>query len=700
MSPAVLLASFAAPDDCFAFEPGNTVCKRFMHTESPPGGVNPAVDEDVYRQIAGKITKTVKGNDVAANGSSGENGYGQELWRAGPVNWAEGKQETGDEHVALGSVSSDGADEDLLVQMAAAVTDILQALGEDVSRDGLLETPLRVAKAFQYATTGYRQAAVDIIALFPEEPAEGGDEGWGGGSGGMVAVRDIELFSCCRDCLLPFRLRCHVAYIPSAGRVMGLSKLSRVAEAYARRLQAPGELARQLAQALAEAFEPLGVAVVLECWHLSGLHMGGAKVVPAPGITGGIGTAASSPSPSFLQGRDCDAVVGWSPVPVRVCAATGEFERGDRALWEEFLAMLPLFEEFPDSDAPNNDDNHRVGSGGEGAGCSRRDGTQRAWHSDDCEEGRRRCRTHFCPFVEAECHLDAGADAVGAEGAPEVTRCDGCAAEEGERVACNEDGSSYRAHAAAAGSGLSWCGAGLDQVRDEASRSLLLAATERLALAVGARGHDHDELRQTARHYAQYLTQATRGGLLSLADIHPDSQVGAGESGSGESVPTTNGAGGSLSFNGNGGRIAAAVCSAGECSLRLLTHCGIPSATLCEHHLLPFFGSVHVGYVVGEASRAVDRAVVASVVQMYSLRPQVQERLTRQIGEGVMRAAKCKGVMVVMEASHMCMASRGTEKAASRTSTIATLGCFTKDFRLRAQFMRQLPREVRKSTCP
>lgn len=102
------------------------------------------------------------------------------------------------------------------------------------------------------------------------EVGAGGGKGSGGGCGGMVVVRNIEVYALCEGCLLPFRLRCHVAYIPSGERVVGLSKLARVAEMYAKRLQTPLQFVEELAQAFADALkpEPLGVAVLAESWHL------------------------------------------------------------------------------------------------------------------------------------------------------------------------------------------------------------------------------------------------------------------------------------------------------------------------------------------------------------------------------------------------------------------------------------------------
>jgi GTP cyclohydrolase I len=138
-----------------------------------------------------------------------------------------------------------------------AVTEILKAIGEDPKREGLKNTPARVGRAWRDLTRGYQQDAEQILkkAIFKENYDE------------MVLVKDIEFFSLCEHHLLPFFGRCHIAYIPS-GKIVGLSKMARVTDVFARRLQVQERLTEQIADAIQGALKPRGVAVVMEAKHM------------------------------------------------------------------------------------------------------------------------------------------------------------------------------------------------------------------------------------------------------------------------------------------------------------------------------------------------------------------------------------------------------------------------------------------------
>ncbi|HVZ48566.1 MAG TPA: GTP cyclohydrolase I FolE [Gemmatimonadaceae bacterium] len=133
----------------------------------------------------------------------------------------------------------------------------LELLGEDPARDGLVKTPLRVSRAMAWLTRGYDQSVADVVgdAVFEEEHES------------MVMVRDIELYSMCEHHMLPFFGRAHIAYLPK-GRIVGLSKLPRIVEVFARRLQVQERLTEQVATAIDEVLAPHGVGVVIEAYHL------------------------------------------------------------------------------------------------------------------------------------------------------------------------------------------------------------------------------------------------------------------------------------------------------------------------------------------------------------------------------------------------------------------------------------------------
>ncbi|RAP29757.1 GTP cyclohydrolase I FolE [Candidatus Marinamargulisbacteria bacterium SCGC AG-414-C22] len=134
---------------------------------------------------------------------------------------------------------------------------ILNLINEDVTREGLVKTPERAAQTFSYLTKGYTENLQDILngAIFDSD------------NDGMILVKDIELYSLCEHHLVPFFGKCHIAYIPN-GKIIGLSKVARVVDLYARRLQVQENLTKEIADAIQEATQALGVAVVIEARHL------------------------------------------------------------------------------------------------------------------------------------------------------------------------------------------------------------------------------------------------------------------------------------------------------------------------------------------------------------------------------------------------------------------------------------------------
>lgn len=151
----------------------------------------------------------------------------------------------------------DRVGESRLEKMERIFGDLLDAVGEDRDREGLVKTPGRAARSFEFLTQGYRQTVEEVVndAIFSSDASE------------IVLVKDIELYSMCEHHLLPFIGRAHVAYIPN-GKVIGLSKVARIVDVFARRLQIQEQLTTQIAEALMDSLHPTGVAVVIEAKHL------------------------------------------------------------------------------------------------------------------------------------------------------------------------------------------------------------------------------------------------------------------------------------------------------------------------------------------------------------------------------------------------------------------------------------------------
>ena len=148
-------------------------------------------------------------------------------------------------------------DEDVTNKLIANYHNTIELLGEDPTREGLIKTPERLSKAMQYLTQGYQMDAKKIIesAKFHEQVSE------------MIIVKDIELYSLCEHHMVPFFGKAHIAYIPN-GWIMGLSKVARVVDVFARRLQVQERLTTEILGAIKESLDPLGVAVVIEAKHL------------------------------------------------------------------------------------------------------------------------------------------------------------------------------------------------------------------------------------------------------------------------------------------------------------------------------------------------------------------------------------------------------------------------------------------------
>ena len=161
------------------------------------------------------------------------------------------------EHDITGYKKIDQYNDKLVDSISDMYKNIIDDVGENPSREGLLKTPVRAAKAMQFLTQGYDLNPAEILrsAMFKEDYSQ------------MVIVKDIEVYSLCEHHLLPFFWKAHIAYIPN-GHIVGLSKLPRIVDAFARRLQVQERLTNEIRDCLQDTLNPLGVAVVMECSHL------------------------------------------------------------------------------------------------------------------------------------------------------------------------------------------------------------------------------------------------------------------------------------------------------------------------------------------------------------------------------------------------------------------------------------------------
>eukprot|EP00249_Psilotum_nudum_P022865 c28666_g1_i1 orf=312-1991(-) len=503
----------------------------------------------------------------------------------------------GNRQLENGSVDHCEANVEDLVQ---AVKVLLHGLGEDVNRDGILKTPLRVARYFIFATKGYHQVVEDVIggAVFPEAGLEG-CIGSGGGLGGMIVVRNIDLFSLCQGCLLPFKVCCHVAYISAGQFVVGLSKLSRVADMFARRLQTPQKLAEDISQVLADTIKPLGVAVVVQCWHP---HL--------PGICDHEDVSNVSSEWRF----------DWKPI--FSCAGKGLFEDRGCDAWHEFMGIL-------------------------------------------CLDGIALDRLNLVDYIDTtdgswcHCLLDDGHTDDACPGQSLVYE-----------IICNNS-SGNKTH----GDALSQR-SGVNPTESETSVTTMIAAVESILHAIC--GYlNREELKLTSKRFVKWLLNFDHRitGVSNVNIMEGGKTMGANGYNVRLHLNTELGIGLTKLEADNDG---------------VLLDFSVPFCSQCEHHLLPFYGIVHVGWFAMNLERSIERSAVQKIVQTFSRRLQVQERLTKQIAEEFTCCYGIQSVMVVSEASHLCMVARGVEKLSSSTATVAVTGRFVTDISAKVAVLQKI----------
>ncbi|CAJ1949553.1 unnamed protein product [Sphenostylis stenocarpa] len=392
---------------------------------------------------------------------------------------------------------------------------------------------------------GYRQKVKDIVegALFPEAGLENNRVGHAGGAGGLVIVRDLDLYSYCESCLLPFQIKCHVGYVPSGQRVVGLSKLSRVAEVFAKRLQEPQRLADEVCSALHQGIKPAGVALLLQCTHV---HFPDIESI-------------------FLESNQQP----WVKKTL-VSSGSGIFYNRNADIWFDFFCLL----KFRGVEKENI---HLRGS------------------SEQC----------WCPSLSA---FSAKVSSKIVPANPAMV------------TAVSSILNSF----------------GEDSVRKE--------------------------LAGTPSRFVRWL--------LNFQSNEMDVKLNGSLSGS---IDTLNR---DKEVNFNDRQI--------HCEMNL------PFWSQCEHHILPFHGVVHIGYFLSEGFNPIGKSLVQSIVHFHGFKLQVQERLTRQIAETIAPLLLGGHVIVVVEASHTWMISRGIEKFGSSTATIAVLGHFSTDLAAKAVFLQSV----------
>lgn len=574
------------------------------------------------------------------------------------------------------------------VGLEAAVREMLAALGEDVHREGIADTPKRVAKAMTFAMRGYGMSANAHVAsalfhepglleddaaiadmLRDEVAVDGGKKGPApdpsdAARPGVVLIRDIPFFSTAEDNLLPFYGRCHVGYVPANGVIVGLSKVARVSEVYARRLQTPDRLAADIANALNAEAAPRGVYVLLEA----------AQMGP------------------------------FGPLPRVGEAMLGCFAEGARGVWggadyrAEFCAMLDA----------------SVGPGaGPGVGLGAEEWA--AAHAGFRTKGRAGhgglrkvgsvdcvglCRCTPPPFL----HGGLGFQEEEAGGSVSTSTAFGAASKslatssdlsDGRQSPTITNGSSSPSPGTLPGGdileGVNKTTGGFGGVLAEASEALGLseghvkpapaaavAAAERMLRALGLVDRiSAEQLTATARRYADLMAASREGHAMAAAVPieHLTSSAAVAEATEAKRRKV-----GARAHAGVGAGVPAA--HSGGAAGPMIIERDLELATLCEHHLLPFHGAVHVAYVRGSAADgrsvgpALSRAVLQNIVTRHGRRLQVQERLTRDVARDVKAATGATGVMVAVRASHLCMIARGVEKPGSTTCTSACLGAF------------------------
>ncbi|PRW45523.1 GTP cyclohydrolase I [Chlorella sorokiniana] len=506
-----------------------------------------------------------------------------------------------DSTCSLADAAPGSAEEEQLRAMEAAVKQLLVNVGEDPLREGLVDTPRRVAKAWLDMTRGYRQDHKSAFgtALFHEPIVSAGSDG-------LVIVRDITFAALSEHSLLPFHGRCHIAYVPRHGVVLGLSKLARVTKCLAARLQTQQAFTERLIAAVAEEVQAKGVAAVVQAVHL------GDGPAPAAQLSSGATGVFSDPASGRLQefvtllrlsGRAAPPATSFAEQPAAAAgeqAAAAAGEQGAAAAASSSLVQATdvLLQNV-------GEDPGRKGLKGSAARYA-------SWLAGATSGYR----------MQLPCYCSGGG-------------CSGAA----------DGGGSGSPVAAELG----------PATPDDHSPDPSDASSDDMSAELPC-----------------YLGMAEAAAADAAARSSASAEAAAGAAG--------------------GARQQQAAAGLQTFSSHF--------SSQCEHHLLPFYGKLKLAYLPASSSSSSssdsssnsgsDRAALRLIVEMFSKRLQVQERLTHQVADAVSSALGAAAVLVVIESAHMCMVARGVEKHASTTLTTAARGAWAEDTTARAAALEAL----------
>eukprot|EP00878_Enallax_costatus_P031260 GHUV01034171.1.p1 GENE.GHUV01034171.1~~GHUV01034171.1.p1 ORF type:complete len:526 (+),score=184.54 GHUV01034171.1:871-2448(+) len=520
-------------------------------------------------------------------------------------------------------------------------------------------------------TEGYRQDPAQLLnkALFDEPSIEEG-------AGGLVLVRDIDFASLSLETLLPFYGRCHVAYVPSNGVVLGLSKLARLTKLCAKQLQTQDSLGRHILHVLQSQLQPQGAVVVVQARHL-------------------VYTSAQPP-----QQQTTAAASGCLAAALSCKAGTAETSL------QEVFDLLGVHCDLADVQLLQDPNSLSLATSGRSCTCS--SSGFKLFGSSCVSCGSSRLEPSILRGISASAGVGIDQeDALLAPVTPDPSENDDTDSSEQGSV---QDADCSYCQQGIAGLGFSSsCRSITEDSELEGSDSMESAM--QLLLAEAGVDITSAAVQAALRRHVMALLSATSGYLqehssrpVSSSSVrHQQDEVLAAGSG------------------------CSCCCDYQQQQQRhdREQHCvgdhphqqqheegqyvqyvhSVPFMSQCEHHMLPFHGSAHISYLLPkdtgvscsckasqqqQQQRPLTQQEAEELVHCYTKRLQVQERITHQVADAVNRLLQPAGVMVVISAAHMCMVARGVENHAGTTSTRAAFGVYQKDARLRCKFLRSL----------